>query len=139
MHPTRGQPEDDAISRAIQSLNQGGMTQPVAVAPHPSGWRCPTCKQEADQRIDAAPGTILGYKLMRIKDTAPMQDADERPSPLSVFCPEVTKKAEDGTPTEITLTVHCLNCFNAWQRRKMMQEIRANVPQLVYQPENEGG
>jgi len=106
------------------SLDGRASVLPPSVKPRPSGWHCPKCGQVADQRIDPAPGTVLGYHWV--------VDDDGHPSPVAVVTEEVLERNEDGSPSKTYKTRHCLNCFNAWQRRKMMEEIRASVPQLVW-------
>jgi hypothetical protein len=62
-------------------------------------------------------------------------EKDGTPSPFAVKTQEILKRDKEGNPAEVYETLHCLNCFNAWQKRQMMKDIRANVPQLVRKPD----
>lgn len=134
---------DDRLSELVRRVNaeqQNGTNPnmlPPSVKPRPSGFVCPKCGSVAEQRIEPAPGTVLGYHWLRISDIPQLHTPnDERPAPVAVVADEITGIDAEGTP-KFYLTLHCLVCFNKWQRRKMMEEIRANVPQLEWKPEDE--
>jgi hypothetical protein len=64
--------------------------------------------------------------------------ADGKPKPVHVGTSLVTGHEvgpdgmEDKARPKLDIRLHCLNCFNVWQKQKMMQEIRDNVPVLRY-------
>lgn len=114
----------DSITEAIRRMNrENGQIPIIGQKPRMSGWVCPKCGIEAPQAVQNV-GTptqpILRY----------LTDDEGGPLPFSVAAAEIVGENEDGTQ-KIYKTTHCLECFNRWQRRKMMEEIRANVPQLV--------
>src|SRR5439155_8375368 len=126
-----GEPDADRVNEIIRRMNQEpsytssnhrAPVLPPNVKPRPSGWKCPRCGLVAEQRVDPAPGSILGYTWVT--------EEDGKPSPVSVITEEVLERNEDGSPKKTYKIRHCFNCFNIWQRRKLMEEIRANVPQL---------
>lgn len=128
--------EDDRLNEAIRRMNIAGhngaapTVLPAGIQPRPSGWVCPKCGTEADTRCDPAPGTILGYHFSTLGEA--LGDGDQRPNPVSVIATEITERDASGNPTRRYHTIHCFNCFNVWQKRKMMEDIRANIPQLHY-------
>lgn len=140
MHQFPGDPNDpDALRRAIENLNRQDPTSPngrmhivpPGIKPRPSGWRCPKCNTVADQRADHAPGTITGVRWAIMAELNG-DETDTRPSPVAVVTREVIERDSEGNVLRTYQTIHCLNCFNEWQRRKMMEDLRANVPQLEY-------
>jgi hypothetical protein len=121
-------PDPDELSRLVQRVNQeqnGNI--PImgpTFKPRPSGWICPTCHTEAEQRAEPAPGTITGIKWLFEEDGV-------TPQPVAVITEEVLQRDDSGKPVRTERFIHCFTCFNIWQKRKMMQDIRANVSQLV--------
>lgn len=128
---------DDPMAQFVQRLNRdakvpvpiGGqipLLDALGEKPRPSGWKCPKCGTEADQAANPVnnplDGSLIGAKWLT--------DESGRPLPIAIIANEVTGES-NGKPTLYT-THHCMNCFNRWQRRKMMEDIRANVPQLEY-------
>jgi hypothetical protein len=121
----------DRVNRD-QSNGQGPPMAPVGVEPRPSGWICPVCGTEADQRVE--PYTLNGEPVPGALKWLTLEDGIT-PAPVNISAVNIVERDKDGNPTKIYHTRHCMTCFNAWQRRKMMEEIRANVPQLVRKPD----
>jgi len=120
------------IRRANQENNGNIPILGPKFVPRQTDMVCPVCHTVAEQRAEPVlgpRGELIGPKWLF--------EEDGSPQPVAVVAEEITKRDENGEPLERYRTLHCLNCFNAWQRRKMMQEIRAQVPQLVKrEPEN---
>lgn len=127
MHPSQGGNDEirDLVQRANQDKN--GMT-PLGVKAKSSGWKCPRCGEVAEQQAEAVESKLTGgAPIIRW-----LTDPDGKPKPVNVSTAEKVGENEDGSPVMYT-TRHCFGCFNRWQRRKMMEEIRANVPVLVWE------
>lgn len=124
---------DDKLRQFVQRANMEPGVNGAQVAPEvrPTQWSCPRCGTPAAQAAEPVNlgGQTLGYKYL--------VDEVGEPSPLSVIANEVIERDQAGNVIKEYRTYHCLNCFNHWQRRKMMEEIRANVPQLVRKPDAE--
>lgn len=123
--------DDDRLRQLVDRVNseqRHGPPHQVPPEQRPSGWVCPKCGEEASQ---AASPLEMGSVVM---GWSYQTDEDGVPVPINVTASEVVGRNPDGTP-KIYNTMHCFNCFNRWQKRKMMEEIRANVPQLVRKPD----
>lgn len=120
---------DDRLREFVERANRDPSNNgyvPVVPEKRMSGWVCPVCHTEAEQRVEpvmSPNGPVAGvFHWMNLEDGSPQ--------PVAVLTEEVLKRDSGGNPTDIYRTRHCLNCFNSWQRAQMMRDIRANVPQL---------
>lgn len=115
----------DLVERANRDPSNNGYL-PVAPERRPSGWVCPVCHTEADQRVEQV--MMGGQPVAGAVKWLVLPDGT--PQPVAVLTQEVLERDAEHNPTKVYETRHCFNCFNAWQRAQMMRDIRANVPQL---------